>query len=125
MKSFGLLFLLVLLACALVQLFLPWWMLVPVCLLLAAWRNPSGGRAFVAGLLGAGFSWWLPAAWLASHGAGLLATRVAMLLPLGGSTPLLVLVSGLLAGIVGGLACLSGTWLRRAVAPKAAPQSSL
>jgi len=125
MKSFGLLFLLVLLACALVQLFLPWWMLVPVCLLLAFWRNPSGGRAFAAGLLGAGLSWGLPAAWLASHGAGLLATRVATLLPLGGSTPLLVLVSGLVAGLVGGLACLSGTWLRRAFAPKVAPQSSL
>ena len=63
---------------------------------------------------GAGLSWLLPAAWLAYQNNGLLAHRVAQLLPLGGSVPVLVLVASVVAGLVGGLAGLAGTWLRQA-----------
>lgn len=121
MKSFALLALSILLLSAPGQLLLPWWCVVPVCFLLAAWRGASGGRAFLAGLLGAGLSWWLPAVWLNMHGAERLAQRLATLLPLGGSAPLLVLLSGLIVGVVGGLAALSGAWTRQVLVPKASP----
>lgn len=114
MKSFLSLFLLVFVLSSLAQFFLPWWVVLPLCLGLAAWRGGSAGAAFGAGLLGVGLSWWLPAAWLNLHGAGLLAGRVATLLPLGGNPWLLVLLSGLLAGLVGGLAALAGAWVRTA-----------
>lgn len=119
MKSLPLfvLTLLLLIGCSLAQLLLPWWSVVPICLGLAAWRITSRGSAFLAGLLGAGLSWWLPAAWLNTHGAELLAARVATLLPLGGNPWLLVLLSGLLVGLAGGLAALSGALLRRALVP--------
>ncbi|GGG45228.1 hypothetical protein [Hymenobacter glacieicola] len=117
MSRFWFLVLMIFVLSSLAQLLLPWWSVVPVCLLLAAWRGISGGRAFLAGLLGVGLSWWLPAAWLNTHGAGLLATKVATLLPLGGSGWALAAVSGLLAGLVGGLAALSGAWARQAGAP--------
>ncbi|RSK31081.1 hypothetical protein [Hymenobacter metallilatus] len=120
MKSFSVLLLLILVSAVLAQLFLPWWSVVPLCLGLAAWRSTSIGGAFLAGLLGAGLSWWLPAVWLNTHGAGLLATRVATLIPLGGNTGLLVLVSGLLLGLAGGLAALSGALFRWAFAPRPA-----
>lgn len=113
MNKTALLLLLIFLGSVLLQLVLPWWSVVPLCLALAAWRGPTGGRAFLAGLLGVGLSWWLPALWLNTHGAGLLAARVATLLPLGGNSVLLVVVSGVLAGLVGGLAALSGVLLRR------------
>lgn len=112
------LLLLILVSTAVAQLLLPWWCIVPICLALAAWRGPTGGQAFLGGLLGVALGWWLPALWLNTHGAGLLAARVATLLPLGGNAALLVLVSGLLAGLVGGLAALSGALLRRAFRPK-------
>ena len=113
MKNTALLLFLIFLGSVLLQLVLPWWCVVPLCLTLAAWLRVSGKSAFLAGLLGVGLSWWLPALWLNTHGAGLLAARVATLLPLGGNTMVLVLVSGLLAGLVGGLAALSGVLLRR------------
>lgn len=117
-SRFRWLFLLILACCALGQWLLPWWCIVPICFLLAAWRGNSGGRAFLAGLLGAGLSWWLPAVWLNLHGVERLAQRLATLLPLGGSSWALVLVAGLLAGLLGGLAALSGTWTRQALAPR-------
>ncbi len=114
MKPFFILFLLIFLLSTLAQLWLPWWVVIPICLGLAAWRRGAAGAAFLAGLRGVALSWWLPAAWLNTHGAALLATRLATLLPLGGSSWLLVLLGGLLAGLVGGLAALSGAWGRGA-----------
>ena len=62
----------------------------------------------------------LPAVWLAYQNDGLLAHRMAQLLPLGGSPVVLVLVAGIVAGLVGGLAALAGCWLREAMRSPAA-----
>jgi hypothetical protein len=45
---------------------------------------------------------------------------VAQLLPLGGSGWVLVLLTAVLGGLVGGLAALAGCWARQAIAPRAA-----
>lgn len=118
MKPFILLTLSILVLSVLGQLFLPWWSIVPVCFLLAFWRASHGGHAFLAGLLGVGLSWWIPAAWLNLHGVERLIQRLATLLPLGGSSWVLVLVAGLVAGLLGGLAALSGAWVRQAIVPR-------
>ena len=101
------------------QLVLPWWSLPAVAFGVGLALAPSGGAAFGAGFGGAALSWLLPAAWLAYQNQGLLAHRVAQLLPLGGSTPALVAVAGLVAGLSGGLAALAGAWLRLALRPRA------
>lgn len=102
-----------------VQLDLPWWSLAVVAFVVGLAIAPSGRVAFWAGFAGAALSWLLPAAWLAQQNDGLLAHRVAQLLPLGGSPVALVLVTGVVAGLVGGLAALSGCWLRLAFRPAA------
>ena len=61
--------------------------------------------------------WLVPAAWLAFQNNGLLAHRVAQLLPLGGSVSVLVLLTTLVIALAGGLAGLAGRWLREAFAP--------
>ncbi|GAB3299951.1 hypothetical protein [Hymenobacter tenuis] len=121
MARFWLLLFLIAALTSVAQLFLPWWSLVPVCLLLAAWRGSSAWLAFLVGLLGTGLSWWLPALWLNTHGAERLASRLASLFPLGGNAWTLALLSGLIAGLVGGLAALTGYWARQALAPATAP----
>jgi hypothetical protein len=105
-----------------VQLDLPWWSLAVVAFAVGLAVTPTGWVAFWAGFTGAGMSWLLPAAWLSYQNDGLLAHRVAQLLPLGGSVAALVLVAGVVAGLAGGLAALAGVWLR--VALRAAPQSA-
>ncbi len=118
-----LLLLLLLVLSAAVQLDLPWWSLAVVAFAVGFIMAPSGRAAFGAGFGGAGLSWLLPAAWLSYQNEGLLAHRVAQLLPLGGSARALVVVAGLVAGLVGGLAALAGTWLRTALRPAPQPGS--
>lgn len=118
MSRSWLLALLIFVLSSLAQLVLPWWVVVPVAFVAAAVRGATGGRVFLAGLLGVGLSWWLPALWLHTHGAARLTDRLATLLPLGGSGWTLALVGGLVVGVVGGLAALSGAWLRRAMQPR-------
>ena len=100
-----------------VQLDAPWWSLAVVAFIVGLAIAPTGRVAFWAGFVGAGLSWLVPAAWLSYQNNGLLAQRVAQLLPLSGSATALVIATALIAGLVGGLAALAGAWLRVAVLP--------
>jgi len=100
---------------ALAQLVFPWWSLAVVAFALGFLLARSGKVAFWAAFGGVGLSWLLPALWLSSRNDGLLAQRMANLLPLGGSAGTMVLVTGVLGALVGGLAALAGQWLRVAV----------
>ena len=102
---------------AVLQQGLPWWSAVALAFVMCFGQAQSGRAGFGAGFVGLGLSWLVPAAWLAFQNNGLLAHRVAQLLPLGGSVPVLVLVTTLIIGLAGGLAGLAGRWLREAVAP--------
>ncbi|SHK07185.1 hypothetical protein [Hymenobacter psychrotolerans] len=117
MKSFAWLLLLILVLGTGLQIFLPWWVITPLCLVLAFTWPVRGGRAFLAGFLGIGLGWLVLASWLNVRNEGLLAHRVAQLLPLGGHGWLLVLLTALVGGLVGGLAALAGAWGRVAVSP--------
>jgi hypothetical protein len=122
------LFSLILVLAFLAQLFLPWWVIAPLCFGLAAGLGSTGGRAFGAGFAGIGLGWLLTAAWLNVKSAGILSHRVAQLLPLGGSSWALVLVTALLGGLVGGVAALAGCWARQAMrgpAPVSAKQAAV
>ncbi|MCB2409283.1 hypothetical protein [Hymenobacter lucidus] len=111
------LFLAILVLSAAVQFFLPWWVITPLCFAAAFVLQRHGGRAFLAGFNGVGIGWFGLAAWWNIENEGLLAHRVAQLLPLGGNSWALVVVAAVLGGLVGGLAALAGAWVRQAVAP--------
>jgi hypothetical protein len=111
------LFLAILLLAAMTQLFLPWWSMAVVALLLAAWLGRTGGHSFLAGFGGVALGWLALAAYYHLHADGRLSSRVAELLPLGGNGWALVVVTAVLGGLVGGLAALSGFWLRQALRP--------
>ena len=115
-----LLLLLTFLLTSAVQLFLPWWSLAAVCYLVGFVSARFGGSAFGIGFGGAALSWLLPAAWLNMRNDGLLAHRMAQLLPLGGSAGALVLATAVVAGLVGGWAMLAGVWLRAITWPQPA-----
>lgn len=101
------------------QLVLPWWSLAAAAFAVGLGLAPTGRTALLAGFGGAALSWLLPAAWLTHQNGGLLAHRMAQLLPLGGSATALVAVAGVVAGLVGGLSALAGAWLRTALRPAA------
>jgi len=93
-------------------LFLPWWGIAIVALLVAVLVHQRAGKAFLAGLLGVFLLWAGLAWWIDMKNNGVLSHKMAHVLPLGGNTFLLIVVTGLVGGLVAGFAAMSGSYLR-------------
>jgi hypothetical protein len=93
-------------------LFLPWWGIAITSLLVAVLVHQKAGKAFIAGLLGVFILWGGLALWIDIKNDGVLSEKIASVLPLGGNTVYLILLTGLIGGLVGGLSAMSGSFLR-------------
>lgn len=93
-------------------LFLPWWGIAIVALLIAAIIHQKPGKAFFAGLLGVFLLWAGLAWWIDMKNNSVLSHKIAGILPLGENSILLIIVTGLVGGLVGGFAALAGSYLR-------------
>lgn len=89
-----------------------WWSFAIVALLVALLVHQKAGKAFFAGFLGLFILWGLLAFWIDMKNDGILSARIAALLPLGGSSWALILITGFIGGLVAGFAALSGSYLR-------------
>ncbi len=97
--------------------YLPWWGIAITSFLVAALLQQSPGRSFLAGFLGILFLWAGLASYLDAKNQHLLSKRIAQLLFQSDSYFLLLLVTGVIGGLVSGLAALSGSFLRRLLRP--------
>ena len=93
-------------------LFLPWWGIAITSLLVAVLVHQKAGKAFLAGLLGVFILWAGLAFWIDMKNNGVLSKKIASVLPLGGSSLVLILVTGLIGGLIAGMAAMSGSFLR-------------
>ena len=93
-------------------LFLPWWGIAITSLLVAVLVHRKAGKAFLSGLLGVFLLWAGLAWWIDMKNNGILSKKIATILPLGGNTILLILVTGLIGGLISGFAAMSGSFLR-------------
>jgi len=93
-------------------LFLPWWGIAITSLLVAVLVHQKAGKAFLSGLLGVFILWAGLAWWIDMKNNGVLSKKIASVLPLGGSSLVLILVTGLIGGLVAGMAAMSGSFLR-------------
>lgn len=93
-------------------LFLPWWGMAITSLLVAVLVHQKGWKAFLSGFLGVFILWAGLAWWIDMKNNGILSHRIAAVLPLGGNSMLLILVTGFVGGLVAGLAAMSGSFLR-------------
>ena len=93
-------------------LFLPWWGIAITSLLVAVLVHQKTGKAFLSGLLGVFILWVGLAWWIDMKNNGVLSKKIASVLPLGGSSLVLILVTGLIGGLVAGMAAISGSFLR-------------
>ncbi|MEI2737579.1 MAG: hypothetical protein V9F01_02200 [Chitinophagaceae bacterium] len=93
-------------------LFLPWWGIAITSLLVAVLVHQKAGKAFLSGLLGVFILWAGLAWWIDMKNNGVLSKKIATVLPLGGNSMLLILVTGLIGGLVAGFAAMSGSYLR-------------
>ncbi len=88
---------------------LPWWGLAPIAGLAGYLFPQSAGRSLWAGFLGGFLLWVVAALWLDVSNEGLLSGKIGQLF-LGLSRWHILLMTGVLGGLVGGLACLTGRW---------------
>lgn len=92
--------------------FLPWWSIAIAGGIGGIWFSENMGRSFLAGFLGI-FLLWTSMAFILSASTGSeLPGKFAQLLPLPLNGTTLALVAGLIGGIVGGFASMSGDVLR-------------
>src|SRR5438477_1066926 len=95
------------------SLYFPWW-IIAVAAFISVLLIPMGrGKAFLSGFLGIFILWLVLAWWIDIKNQHVLSNKVAEIFPLGGSSILLIFVTALIGGLVGGLAAMSGSYLRR------------
>jgi len=96
-----------------IGLFLPWWWgFALIAFVVALLIHQKAVKAFFSGFFGLLILWGGLAWWIDMKNGGLLAKKIATLLPLGGNHLLLVLVTGIVGGLVAGFAAMSGSYLR-------------
>jgi hypothetical protein len=93
-------------------IFLPWWFIAVTSLIVALLVHQKGWKAFLAGFLGLFILWAGLAWWIDMKNNGVLSHKIAAVLPLGGSSLLLIVVTGLVGGLVAGFGAMSGSYLR-------------
>ncbi|MBL7731503.1 MAG: hypothetical protein JNM88_10025 [Chitinophagaceae bacterium] len=93
-------------------LFLPWWGIAITSLLTAVIIHQKAWKAMLSGFLGVFLLWAVLAFWTDMKNEGVLSKKIATLLPLGGNSILLIIVTGFIGGLVAGFAAMSGSYLR-------------
>lgn len=93
-------------------LFLPWWGIAIAAVVVAVLVHQKAGKAFLSGLLGIFLLWAGLAWWIDMKNNGILSQRIASILPLNGNSILLIGVTALVGGLVGGFAAMTGSFLR-------------
>ena len=106
--------LLIALLSLLAQLVLPWWSLAAVAFLVCFWRSSSAGWAFLHGFAGVSLIWLAYSLLIHLRTDGVFTGQMGQLLLQTSNPMLLLLVTTILGGLVGGLAGLSGFLVRRA-----------
>lgn len=92
---------------------LPWWSFVFTSFVVAMAVHQKPGKAFLSGFMGLFILWGLLAILKDNPNEHILSTKVAKLLPLGGSYILLIFITAFLGGLVSGLAAVSGSTFRK------------
>ena len=93
-------------------LYLPWWSVAVVAFGVALTMPQRSWKIFLAGFFGVfllwiGLTWWIDRA-----NGGILSSKMAIILPVGGNVIYLHLLTAFVGGLVGGLASLSGGYVR-------------
>lgn len=114
LKFFIAIFLTGLLAVAL-GLIMPYWSVAVAGFVVALAVRLRPGYAFLGGFLGIFLAWMIIAFVRDGANEGILSHRIALILPLGGSSFVLILLSALIGAVLGGFGALTGSYLARSL----------
>lgn len=91
---------------------LPWWSFAICAFIVALAIHQKAWKAFLSGFIAMAILWGGLAAYYDMGNDSLLSARIAGIFSLGSSF-LLILITALVAGLVGGFSALTGSYLRR------------
>lgn len=106
---------LILLACLVLQFFMPWWIIGPVAFLFAAFRARSSSHAFSSGFKAVALLWTIMSLVKSLPNDNVLANRIGQMFMLPDwrfNWILVVMISALAGGLVAGLSAFSGYFWR-------------
>lgn len=92
---------------------MPWWIIVLTTFAISAAIPTNDFGAFLAGFLGIGLLWLVMAWKIDIETSSVLSSKVATIIPVGGDTTILVILSGSIGGVAGGFSSLSGNLFRK------------
>jgi len=93
-------------------IYLDWWSLAIAAFLVALLIHQKAGKAFLSGFLGVFILWAGLAWWIDIKNDAVLSKKIAALLPLGGSSIALILVTAFIGALVAGMGAMTGSFLR-------------
>ena len=89
-------------------IYLPWWSIAIIAFLVGIFIRQTLMKSFLAGFLGIFILWAVVSLWIDVKNGSILSHKIAALFPLGGSSGLLIMLTAVIGGIVGGFAALTG-----------------
>ncbi len=92
---------------------LPWWSFAVTSFIIAAAIHQKAGKAFLAAFIAVFLLWAILVFIIDNANQHLLSVKVATILPLGGSSFALILLTAFIGGLVAGLSALTGSYLRK------------
>ncbi|HEV7351284.1 hypothetical protein [Telluribacter sp.] len=104
-------FIVILVLAALLQFFLPWWVIALVPFLVCMWLSKNGWRAFFFSLVAVGVLWLGYAWYLHNQTAGVMSDRISRIFFLPNGLAMAG-VAALIGGLVAGFAGLAGFQLK-------------
>src|ERR1700761_677429 len=109
------LFLIILVLSFVCSFFMPWWAVAVAAFAAALFINKKPVHAFWSGFLAIFILWTVWALFKSIPNDNALAGRVIPLFPLPHSWLLLLLITAIIGGLVGGMGALSGALLKKAI----------
>jgi cell division protein FtsX len=94
-------------------LYFSWWSFAVTSFIIAIFIHQKAFIAFVSGFLGLFLLWLFLTLIIDNANQHILSQKIAQLLPLNGSSLLLILITALIGGLISGFAALSGSLTRR------------
>lgn len=92
-------------------LYLPWWSVAIAAFIVTAFIHQRPGKAFLMGFAGVFLLWGVLTWYISSRNEHILAHKVSVLIIQSDNVPLLIMLTALIGGIVGGLGALTGSYL--------------
>jgi hypothetical protein len=90
----------------------PWWSFVLSSIIVAVTIHMKPMKAFLGGFLGLFLLWFALALWIDNGNQHNLSTKIAEILPLGGSSMVLIFITAFVGAIISGFAALTGSFGR-------------